>query len=136
MLITIFGIHEQHTQRKSRHCAEKTVQVVKSMMTKAGRNKLLQNIKDSYKTATVAVAIVTNMKDRTNLNKRTHKNNRNMQNYPGTRKLNDEYDDSYQSHTSRTQNNSEQLVRPVAAQFPSILRKDQTWKRKHPNTKL
>ena len=28
------------------------------------------------------------------------------------------------------------LIRPVAAQFLSILRKNRTWKRKHPNTKL
>ena len=65
--------------------AKKTAQAVKSMITKASRNELLQNIKDSYKTTMLA---------------------RNMQNYPGTRKLNDEYGGSYQSHTSRTCSNN------------------------------
>ena len=86
--------------------AEKTAQAVRSMITKTSCNRLFQNIKDSYKTAALAITIATNMRDRTSRNEQTNKNNRNMQNYPGTRKLNDEYDDSYQSHTSRTQSNS------------------------------
>ena len=85
--------------------AEKTVQAVKSTITKASRSRLFQNIKDSYKTAALAITIATNMRDRTSRNEQTHKNNRNMQNYPGPRKVNDEYDGSYQSHTSRTQSN-------------------------------
>ena len=48
---------------------KKTVQTVKSMITKASRNELLQNIKDSYKTAMLVVAKVTNMTDHINLNK-------------------------------------------------------------------
>ena len=46
--------------------AKKMAQVVKSMITKASHNELLQNIKDSYKTTRLAIAIVTNMKDHTN----------------------------------------------------------------------
>ena len=72
------------------------------MITKASRNELLQNIKDSYKKATLVVATSTNTTDCTNLNKRTHTSNGNMLKHPGTRKLNDEYDRPYQSHTSRT----------------------------------
>ena len=72
------------------------------MITKASRNELLQNIKDAYKTAKLVVAIEINTMDHTNLNKRAHTSNGNMQKHPGTRKLNDEYDRSYQSHTSRT----------------------------------
>ena len=87
--------------------AEKTVQVVKSTITKASRNELLQNIKDSYKRAMLAVASVTNMTDRTNLNKQAHTSNGNMLKHPGTRKLNDECDGSYQSHTSRTHSYSD-----------------------------
>ena len=86
--------------------AEKTAQAVKSTITKASRNRLFQNIKDSYKTAALAITIATNMRAHTSHNEQTHKNNRNTQNYPGMRKINDEYDGSYQSHTTRTQSNS------------------------------
>ena len=86
--------------------AKKTAQAVKSMITKASRNELLQNIKDSYKTTMLVITIVTNTKDHTNRSRQVHTTNRNMQNYPGMRKLNDEYNKSYQLHTSRTHNNS------------------------------
>ena len=86
---------------------EKIAQVVKNTITKASHNRLFQNIKDSYKTAALAITIATNTKDHTSCSRQTHKNNRNRQNYPGTRKLNDKYDDSYQSHTSRNHNNSD-----------------------------
>ena len=81
MLITIMEYMTTYTKE----IMKKTVQVVKSMITKASHNELLQNSKDAYKTATLAVAIVTNMTDRTNLNKRAHTSNGNMQKYPGTR---------------------------------------------------
>ena len=89
--------------------ARKMAQEIKSMMTKISRNELFQNIKDSYKTAVLAITIVTKMKDRTNRSGQPHKNNGNRQNYPGTRKLNDDYDDSYQSHTSRNHSNNDNL---------------------------
>ena len=63
---------------------EKITQVVKYMTTKASHNTFFQNIMDFYKTAALAVSIVTNMTDRTSRNKPTHKNNRNSQNYPDT----------------------------------------------------
>ena len=63
--------------------AEKTTQVVKSTITKASRNRLFQNIKNSYKTSALAITIATNMRNCTSRNEQTHKNNRNMQNYPG-----------------------------------------------------
>ena len=62
--------------------AKKTVQAVKSMITKASRNELLQNIKNSYKTAKLAIAIATNTKDRTNHSRKAHTTNGNMQSYP------------------------------------------------------
>ena len=64
--------------------AKKTAQAVKSMITKASHNELLQNIKDSYKTTMLAIAIATNTKDHTNCNRQVHTTNRNMQNCPGT----------------------------------------------------
>ena len=81
MLITILEYMTTYTKE----IAKKTVQAVKSTITKASRNKLLQNIKDYYKTATLVVAIATNMTDHTNLNKRAHTSNGNMQKHPGTR---------------------------------------------------
>ena len=63
--------------------AKKMAQVVKSMITKASLNKLLQNIKDSYKTTMLAIAIATNMKDCTNRSRQADTTYRNMQNYPG-----------------------------------------------------
>ena len=86
----------------TKEIAKKTVQTVKSTITKASHNKLLQNIKDFYKTAMLVVAIATNMTDCTNPNKRAHTSNGNMQKHPSMQKLNDEYDRPYQSHTSRT----------------------------------
>ena len=65
MLITIL----EYMTTYAKEITKKTVQVVKSMITKASHNELLQNIKDYYKTATLVVAIVTNTTDRTNLNK-------------------------------------------------------------------
>ena len=80
MLITILEYMTTYTKE----IAKKTVHTVKNMITKASHNVLLQNIKDSYKTAMLAVAIATNMTDRTNLNKRAHTSNGNMQKHPGT----------------------------------------------------
>ena len=86
--------------------AKKTVQAVKSMTMKVSCNKLIQNINDSYKTAALAVTILTSMTDGTNRMKKPHTTNRDTQIPPVMRKLNDEYDRSYQSHTSRTYNNN------------------------------
>ena len=86
--------------------AKKTAQAVKSTITKTSCNEPLQNIKDSYKTTMLVIAIVTDLKDCTNRSRQAHTTNINMQNYSGTRKLNDEYGGSYQSHTSRTRSNN------------------------------
>ena len=58
MLITILEYMTTYTKE----IVKKTVQTVKSMITKASRNKLLQNIKDSYKTATLVVAVAISVK--------------------------------------------------------------------------
>ena len=73
----------------------------------------------------------TNMTDRTNHSGHAQINNRSMQNSPGMRIPNDEYNKLYQDPQLQ-----QQLIRPVAAQFPRVLHKDLMWKRKHPNTKL
>ena len=65
--------------------------MAKSTITKASRNELLQNIKDSYKTTILAIAIATNTKDHTNHSGQRHTTNKNVQNYPDTQKLNGKY---------------------------------------------
>ena len=76
--------------------AKRAVQAMKNTIKEASRNKILQNIKDFHRTTMLAITIATNMTNRTNHSGQAHKNNRNTQNSPGTRKLNDEYDESYQ----------------------------------------
>ena len=80
------------------------VQVIKTTITKISRNKLFQKIKKSYKTAVLAINKVTNMTDCISHTNQSQPTNRNTENTPGTRKLNDEYDGMYQSPTSRPHN--------------------------------
>ena len=107
ILLATFLEHVATCTTKIPKLAEKIAQVAKSTITKASRNGLFQNIKDSFKTAVLAITIATKTKDRTSHSGQPHKNIRNRQNYPGTQKLNDDYDNSHQSHTSRTHNNND-----------------------------
>ena len=81
------------------------VQAIKTTITKISRNKLSQKIKKSYKTAVLAINIVTNMTDCTSRTNQPQPTNRNTQATPCTQKLNGEYDRTYQSPTSRPHNN-------------------------------
>ena len=92
--------------KKTSKFVKKTVQAVKSTITKASHNKLLQNIKNFYRTTKLVITLVTNNNGHTNRSRQIHTVKENTQNYPGMRKVNDEYDYSYQSHTSRTHNNN------------------------------
>ena len=103
MIILIIAIVRQITT-KIKQIAEKTVQATENTIKKASRNKILQNIKDFYRTTMLAITIVTNTTDRTNHSKQAQMNNRITQNSPGMRKSNDEYDKLYQSLTSSTHN--------------------------------
>ena len=98
MLITSLELITAYARRKSGNSAKKTVQVVKSTIRKASHNELLQNIKNSYKTTTLAITIVTNTNSHTNHNEQVHTTNGNTQNYPGMQKLNNEYDKIHTSH--------------------------------------
>ena len=101
MLITVLE-HITAYVKEILKLVKRTARVAKSMITKASHNELLQNIKDSYKTTILAIAIVTNTKDRTNHSGQGHTTNRNVKNYPDTQKLSNEYGRPYQSYTSRT----------------------------------
>ena len=92
-------------EKKIPKFAKWTAQAVERMITNASHNKLLQNIKDSYKTTMLAITIVTITKDHTNHSRQVHTANRNVQNYPGMQKLNDKYEESDQSHASGTHDN-------------------------------
>ena len=87
--------------------AKKAAQVVKSTTTEANQSRLLQNIKDSYKTVTLVITTATNTRDSTNRSKQLHITNRSTHNCPGTRKPNYGYDGLYQSHTYRVHNDND-----------------------------
>ena len=101
IIILIIAILKQMiTQIKE--IAKRAVQVTENMIKEASHNKLFQNIKDFHRTTMLVITIATNTTNRTNHSGQAQINNRNIQNSPGTQKLNDEYDKSYQSLTSRT----------------------------------
>ena len=100
IILTIAILKQIITQIKE--IAKRAVQVTENMIKEASHNKLFQNIKDSHRTTMLAITIATNTTNRTNHSGQAQTNNRNRQNSPGTRKLNDKYDESYQLLTSRT----------------------------------
>ena len=105
ILITSLELITAYAKKTSK-LAKKTVQAVKSMITKASRNELLQNIKNFYRTPMLAITLATNniqsyesQPTNTYSEGKYAKLSRHM-------KLNDEYDYWYQSHSSRTHNNN------------------------------
>ena len=100
IILIIAVVKQMATQTKE--ITKKAVQVTENTIKKASRNKIIRNIKDFHRTTMLAITIATNMTDRTNHGGQAQLNNRNTQNPPGTRKPNDEYNESYQSLTSRT----------------------------------
>ena len=84
----------------------KTIQALKSMTTKISHSKLIQNIKESYRTAVLVITIATRTMDHTSHINQLQTDNRNKQKAPGTRKLSNQHDGSYQSCTSRTHSDS------------------------------
>ena len=101
IIILIITVVKQMA-KQIKEIAKKAVQATENTIKKASHNKILRNIKDFHRTAMLAITIATNTTDRTNHSGQAQLNNRNTQNPPGTRKPNDEYDESYQSVTSRT----------------------------------
>ena len=101
IIILIIAILKQIiTQIKE--IAKRAVQAMENTIKKASHNKLFQNIKDFHRTTMLEITISTNTTDRIDHSEQAQVNIRNMQNSPGTQKPNDEYDESYQSLTSRT----------------------------------
>ena len=100
IILTIAILKQITTQIKE--IAKRAVQATENMIKEASCNKLFQNIKDFHRTTMLAITIATNTTNHTNRSGQAQTNNRNIQNSPGTQKLNDEYDELYQSLTSRT----------------------------------
>ena len=101
IIILVIAILKQMTTQ-IKEMAKRAVKATENTIKVASRNKLLRNIKEFHRTTMLAITITTNMTNHTNHSGQAQINNKNTQNPPGTRKLNDEYDESYQSLTSRT----------------------------------
>ena len=101
VIILIIAIVKQ-TITQIKKISKKAVQAIENMTKEISRNSTIKNIKDFHRTITSAITIMTNTIDRTNHRKQAQINNKTTGYSPGTRKLNDEYDESYQLLTSRT----------------------------------
>ena len=86
--------------------ARKATKAVKSTITKISHKNPIQNIRKAYKTGALVITLVTNITDYTSRMNQHQTANRNTQKIPGMQKLNDKYDRSYQSYTSRTPNDN------------------------------
>ena len=94
----------KQTTAQNKKIAKKAMQVIENVTKEASCNKVIKNIKDFHRTTTSVITIVTNMTDHTNHKRQVQINNKTKRYSPDTRKLNDKYDESYQSLTSRTYN--------------------------------
>ena len=103
VIILIIAIVKQITTQIKR-IAKKTMQVIENVTKRASNIRIMKDIKDFHRTLTAAITVVTNTTDRTNHKEQVQINNKTTRYPPGTRKLNDESDESYQSPTSRTHN--------------------------------
>ena len=82
--------------------ARNIAQVAKTVITKINHTRFMQNIRESYKTAKLVVTIATSTTNRTSCTILQQTNNNNKQKHPGTQKLNNQHDGSYQSRMPRT----------------------------------
>ena len=101
VIVLIIAIVKQATARIKK-VTKKAAQVIENTTKEASRNRIIKNIKDFHRTVMSAITIATNMTDRTNHKEQAQINNKTTRYPPGMRKLNDEYDESYQSLTSKT----------------------------------
>ena len=103
VIILIIAIVKQ-TVTQIKKIAKKAVQTIQNMTKAASHNMTTRKIKDFHKTIMSAITTMTNTTDRTRHRKQAQINNEITGYSPGTRKLNDEYNELYQSRTSRTHN--------------------------------
>ena len=103
VIILIIAILKQ-TTAQIKKIAKKATQVIENVTKEASHNKVIKNIKDFHRTTTSAITIVTNTTDRSNHKRQVQINNKTERYSQGMRKLNDKYDESYRSLTSRIYN--------------------------------
>ena len=103
VIILIIAIVKQ-TTAGIKKVTKKAAEVIENTTKEASHNRIIKKIKDFHRNVTSAITIVTNMTDRTNHKEQARINKKTTRYSPDTRKLNDEYDESYQSLTSRTYN--------------------------------
>ena len=84
VIITTILEHLRENIQEIPEIRRKETQAVKSTTTRISRNKLIQDIRKSYKTAVLMINIVTNMMDRTSHRTQHQTVNRNTHNTPGT----------------------------------------------------
>ena len=101
VIILIIAIVKQ-TTKQIKKIEKKATQVIENVTKEASHNRIIKNIKDFHRTTMSAITIATNTTDHTNYKKQVQINNKTTRYSPGMQKLNDEYDKSYQSLTSRT----------------------------------
>ena len=101
VIILIIAILKQ-TTTQIRKITQKAKEVIENAIKKASNYKIIKNIKDFHRTLTAMKTLVTNTTNHTNHREQAQINIKNTGYFPGTRKHNDEYDESYQSLTSRT----------------------------------
>ena len=106
VIILIIAIVKQ-TTTQIRKIAKKAVQAIENTTKEVSHNNIIRNIKDFPRAIMSVITIMTNTTDRTNHRKQARINNKTTKYSPGTRKLNDEYDESYQSLTSGTHSYSD-----------------------------
>ena len=101
VIILIIAIVKQ-TITQIKKITKKAVLAIENTTKGVSRNNTIRNIKDFHRAITSMTTIMTNTTNRTNHRKQARIHNKATGYSPGMRALNDEYDESYQSLTSRT----------------------------------
>ena len=73
-----------------------------AQMIEASHNRIIKNIKDFHRNVMSAITIATNTTNLTNHKEQARINKKTTRYFPGTQTPNNEYDESYQSITSKT----------------------------------
>ena len=101
IIILIITIVKQ-TTAKIKKVTKKAAQVIENTTKEARHSRIIKNIKDFHRTVMSVITIATNTTNHTKHKEQVQINNKTARYTPGGQKLNDEYDKSYQSLTSKT----------------------------------
>ena len=101
-VIVLIIVIVKQTMTGIKKVTKKAAQVIENTTKEASHNRIIKNIKDFHRTVKSVITIGTNTTNRTKHKEQVQINNKTARYSPGTRKLNDEYNESYQSLTSKT----------------------------------